>query len=108
VEHIVYVPCQRESEMIGNRGDHIDNVEGSLTFGGEFGHLIGEIKVRGFKPDLVARLVFWHGGFLIVCDDVYRGPGPGTVLFHVLKACFCCLIIGGDLLIGGEWQLIAQ
>jgi len=64
--------------------------------------------MRGFQPDLVTSLVFRHGGFSIVCDDVYHGPGPDTVLLHALESCFCCFIIGGDLLIGGEHRLIAQ
>jgi len=64
--------------------------------------------MRGFQPDLVASLVFQHGGFSIVRDDVYRGPGPDTVLLHALESCFCCFVIGGDLLIGGEHRLIAQ
>jgi len=71
-------------------------------FGGKFRHLIGEIKVRGFEPDLVTRLVFQHGGLSIVHDDVDCSPGPAMVLFHMLESCFCCFIIGGDFLIGGK------
>src|SRR5712671_5061286 len=94
--------------MIGDRRYNIDNVEGSLTLWGELWRLIREIKMRGFQPDLVTSLVYRHGGFSIVRDDVYRGPGPDMVLLHALELCFCCFVIGGDLLIGGKHWLIAQ
>ena len=102
MEYIVYVPRGRKLEAISNWGHHVDNVKGSLMFGGKFRRLIREIKVGRLQPDLVTRFVFRHGDFSVVCDDVYCHPGPGTVLFHALEVCFCCFAIGGDLLIGGE------
>src|SRR5712672_4139010 len=99
------VPCGRKLEAIGDQRHNIDNVEGSLTFWSKFWRLIREIKVHGFQPDLVTSLVFQHGGFSIVRDDVYCGPGPDTVLLYALESCFCCFVIVGDLLIGGEHRL---
>jgi len=106
VKHIVDVPCSRKLEAIGDRRYYFDNIERSLMFRGEFRRLIREIKVRGFQPDLVASLISWHRDFSIVRNDVYRGPGPDTILLHALELCFCCFVIGGDLLIGGEHRLI--
>ena len=47
-------PCFGETELVHDRGEDLDDCEGSFTFRGEFWIGDGAFKVSGFKPDFVS------------------------------------------------------
>ena len=45
MKHVVYRPCQRQLKPVRHRGDLLDDLEGSILFGREFCHLMGEFQI---------------------------------------------------------------
>jgi hypothetical protein len=68
MKYIVDSRRHREVEFEGNWRDPLDDLEGSLTFWGEFRGLIGEFEIGGFQPHVLplAELVFR-------CSRVFQG-----------------------------------
>ena len=56
MEDVMNGPARGKVQPIGHRGYSFCDVEGSMTFRGEFERLIREIKVLPFKPDSVANV----------------------------------------------------
>ena len=48
MEHVVDRPCRRQLELICHRGDLLDDLEGSISLGHEFGHLMWELQIFPF------------------------------------------------------------
>ena len=91
-------------ELISDWRNSLIDHEGAMTFGGEFGRSIGEIKVLRFEPDSVPNLELVHRSLF------YR---PVERLFRLsssprchLNLVFCSLILGGwGWLEGSSWEV---
>ena len=48
MEYVMYRPHWRQLEPIHHRGDCFDDLEGSISFGCEFCHLMREFQILSF------------------------------------------------------------
>jgi hypothetical protein len=94
VKHVVDSPRHREIEFECDRGDPFDDLEGSLTFWGEFRRLIWEFEVGGFQPHVLslAELVFRRSRvFQGLIDGLHR---LCSFLDHLIDVGFGGLVVG--------------
>ena len=48
MKHVVYCPSRRQLEPVRHRGNRFDDLEGSVSFGREFCHLMREFQILPF------------------------------------------------------------
>jgi hypothetical protein len=100
MEHVMDAPGWRQFQLIRYQRDPSDDPEGSLTFWGEFHHLIGVFQVAGLKPYLIPNLKHIFGGFSLMCSFIDGCHGLRSMPEHLINVPFSLLIVGAYKLIG--------
>ena len=54
MEHVMDLPCLGKAELICDRGEDLDNCEGSFMFWSRLWVGNGILEVSGFQPDFIS------------------------------------------------------